>query len=291
MKVQSLVLIVACLYGSSLGAVLHLRSHMDDDESAELQSEDEESEPSTSSFSSRSNLSGDWGSGGYEFSIGLSKPTFSKINHYSELFGQTSYYPSFAATYKLVYMPYMTLGVGFKFSYYTDQGRPARVRDDGEIYPDERAESNLTLVPYQIFLSGQMTPFNSRYVVLNAWLGYEELYYEDVRMNKTQSATTTTTTTTANTSTTTTEATQNEINSGWNKSLTFGVAVNFLLNPFDENSASSLRQSTGLRFIYVAPFAEFTSTLSGGRTFITQQLTSPVDFARTSYGVLFMFET
>lgn len=241
---------------------------------------------------------------GYKLQVGFAKPTFDKLKYYNLLYGKTNISPSFAITYKFLDFGTFALGGGVKFSYYTAEGKTASLGSDGEPVPTT-SKTSLTTVPYQFFISAQVVPFSSRFLVFDAWAGYEELYYEETRLNKTTPTTTTSTTptttstdTTTTTTTTTTSTTantsttqKNEINSGWNKSFTYGLAINILLNHLDGAASHSLKHTTGLRFIYLAPYMEVTTALKGGKLFLNQQKASVVDFSRTSFGILFMFET
>ena len=283
MRIYRFLLVFACFYSSLLGAVVRLYPR---------QAEDGDAPGTRWTQSAASNSFLQWDPGGYELNLGVGKPTFNNLKEYNELYGQTTYYPSFAVTYKLGRLPYTIFGAGIKLSFYSANGHAVR-ESGGQFTVDPSGPTSLTLFPYQIYLSAQVLPFNNRYVVFNFSLGYEELYYEEVRLQSISTATSTQTTTTPTTTpkANTAQPAQDLVNSGWNKSLSFSIAVDFLLNQFDEKSPKSLAAVTGLGFIYVAPFVEFTTSLGGGRLFLSQQNASSVNFSRTTYGILFMFET
>lgn len=224
-------------------------------------------------------------SGGYIFQLGLAKPSFTNLSYYEDIYQKPNIYPSLSVSYKLAHIPFASFGLGLKLSYYTTTGRPL-LRSGDSYINDENSSITLKLIPYQLFAMIQVSPFRGRYVVFDGWVGYEELYYEEVRLLNTSDSTSTSTT-----STTENSDSKNDVNSGWNKSLSFGFAINVLLNHFEEQSVRALESSTGLRFIYIGPFMEFSKALKGGNLFINQQKASVVDFSRTSYGLMFMFET
>lgn len=224
------------------------------------------------------------GSTGYMFQLGISKPTFTDVEDYEDTYGTTNIFPSLSMTYKFLNFSVFSLGLGLKFSYYMANGRTLR-EVGGSTVPDKESSTTLKLVPYEIYAMGKISPFRQRYVVLDVWVGYEELYYEEVRLL--QKAQTTTTTT----SSSSTPKPKNRINSGWNKGINYGVSINFLMNPLDDQAAKALRSTTSLSFIYLGPYAEWSNKIGGGRLFISNQQSSAVDFSRVSYGVLFMFET
>lgn len=222
---------------------------------------------------------------GYIFHLSLSKPLFTQLDYFDETYGTSSVFPSLAVTYKLVNVPYATLGLGFKLSYYTDQGTTLIKTKAGDYVSNDDARTAMKLLPYQFYLLAQFSPFHQRYIVLDAWVGYEELYYEEVRVNESDSSSS------SSSSSSDTDTTPNDINSGWNKSITYGLSLHFLLNQFDDQSARALEKTTGLRFIYMGPSIEYVQALSGGRTFISQKNVSPVDFSRVTYSLVFAFET
>ncbi len=283
MKIRQILTLTAFLYAPALMGVMQLN-------------------PNATNETTASDANDDYGAGGYKIQLALGKPTFNKLKYYKLLYGETNVYPSFSTSYKFLNFSGFSLGAGLRLSYYTANGKTATIGSDGEPTPT-LSKSNLTIVPYQFFVSAQISPFSSRFLVLDAWAGYEELYYEETRLNKNTTTTTTTTTpattttpsTTPSTTTTSTANTdtaqKNEINSGWNKSFTYGLALNILLNPLDGSASHNLKHTMGLRFIYLAPYMEVTTALNGGKLFINQRSASVVDFSRMSFGILFMFET
>lgn len=214
----------------------------------------------------------------------LGKPSFTEFQYYNETYGSTNLIPSLGVSYKFLQFSFFSLGAGLKLSYYSTTGHPLKQASDGSFYSGDYSTS-LKIVPYQFYGLLQLRPFQNRFVVFDFWAGYEELYFEEVRYIADSTSTTTTS------STSTAEKTPNEINSGWNKAVTFGLSINFLINQFEEQAAQALSDTTGLNYIYVAPFVEVSQAIFGGRTYLTQQPTTGVDFSRISYGILFKFET
>ena len=230
------------------------------------------------------NRGADW-DGGYILNIGLGRPAFSSLDKYDKIYGSPNLFPSFSVTYKFVDFSFLTFGVGGRLSYYAANGHPLKVVN-GE-YVSDTSSSTLKLVPYEFYLLAHLKPFHRHYVVADFWMGYEELYYEEVRLLVNPPSTTTTSTGT----TTKSPKSPNEINSGWNKSITLGMSLNFMVNYFDDATAKALEATTGLRFIYISPFVEYANAMKGGYLYLNQQKASNVDFSRTTYGIMFTFET
>ncbi len=218
----------------------------------------------------------------YAVSLSVARPSFQNLNYYSDFYGSPNFFPSLNVTYKLFHLPYSNIGFGGKFSYYTANGRPLRKNSSGDFFADDTSSLTLKILPYEVYAMASIRPFKSRYVTLDVWAGYEELFYEEVRLQNVS-------TTTAKSNSTNVQS-QNEVNDGWNKSLTYGLSLNFLINQFDYQSAKALEKGMGLGYIFIGPFVEFSKTI-GGRLFISQQTPSVVEFSRTTYGLLFMFET
>jgi hypothetical protein len=266
MKIVSLLLSYTLFYGTFLFGVTHFEATTADAESFRYVIEDDP---------------------GSIIKLMLAKPDFTNLNYYSDIYGSTSFYPSFSVGYKMIHIPWVTLSLGGKFSYYKTQGHALDKTSTGEYVSDPEAPIAMTLIPYQFFAELLIYPFDRKYVGLSAWAGYEELYFEENR----NLVSTADATSTSNSTATTDKSRVNEINSGWNKSVTFGFSFNLLVNYLEEQSAKALLNTTGLRFIYVAPFMEVSKSLGQGRLFLNQQKASPADYSRTSYGIIFMFET
>lgn len=227
--------------------------------------------------------------GRYSFELAISRPNFTAINFYSEIYGNTSWFPSFSYAYKPPqFSPWFDFDFGLKLSYYMTTGKPL-VQDatTGDYVQEENAKITLKLVPYELYAKFELVPFGKRYVTFSSWVGYEEMYYEEVRILPDSTASKSS----SSTSKTTKTRPKNEINSGWNKSLAFGFGVNLLLNHFEERPVRSLGRSMGLHYVYLTPYIEFVNAMSGGKTFISQQKVSPVEFSRTVYGLAFKFDT
>ncbi|MBI2602930.1 MAG: hypothetical protein HYW48_07735 [Deltaproteobacteria bacterium] len=215
---------------------------------------------------------------GYKLQLSVGKPTFTKMQYYDELFGSTEYLPTFGFAYKFLGIPMAQIGAGFKMSVYSANGNQALKKGTSPVTIEKATgQSRLTVLPYQIFLIGQVSPFYKRYIVFDVWAGYEELYFEDVRLPAAGEV----------------ESSDRRkvVTSGWDRSMTYGVSANFLLNPLEERAVQNLYNSMGFRFIYFGPFIEFVSSLGEGKGFLNQQQTTPVDFSRQTFGITFMFET
>ena len=70
-------------------------------------------------------------------------------------------------------------------------------------------------------------------------------------------------------------------NKGWSDGTVLGFSANFLLNPLDETSVRSMRNSMGIGAVYLSPFMEVVTALKP----------EGLSFGRSSMGVGFTFET
>lgn len=217
--------------------------------------------------------------GRYRVRIGAANPTFTEnLKYYKELYGSPSVYPVFAADW-FAWDWYVTFGLSLRTGLYTADGKAAKSSDSsrtaGNIEKDETSTTTLTLIPTQLTLAAEFTPFSQKWLVIDGWFGTERLYFQEVRSGakaKTaQAFMRPLAVTTSDDSLT---------NNGFKSSLVSGAAMNILLNALDEQSAQSMRGSMGLASIYLSPYIEFIRQTSGG-----------VDFSRVNRGITFTFET
>lgn len=226
--------------------------------------------------------------GGYKLRLGVAKPTFTKIDYYSDHYGSTGVEPSFSVT-RVWGGRMFALGWGLKFSYYSENGYATELTNP--TVQDKSAPTSLTLVPYQINLVAQMAPFGGPWMFIDLWAGLEDLYYQEVRNVDSDAGTSTLPSATPTGSSQGVTASPGvPVNSGWNSQAVVGVALNFLLNRFGEQSVLSLRRTIGFDKVYISPFAQVAvnSPLS---TTIFGQKTSKAEFSRTSFGVGFTFDS
>lgn len=217
--------------------------------------------------------------------MGLGKPSFSNLNHYSDVYGGTSFSPSLSVGYKNFRSSSFSLGWGVKFSHYSDKGKTLIEKNRGQrdYVRQEDGDLSLTLSSYEPYLFFNWETFD-RQLVFSTKIGYRETFAEESRSfesNDDSSSTTTDTSTVLNAN-----------NQEWNKSLTLSFAVNFLITYIEEAPPLSLEKTTGLYYIYVGPFVEVSSKLGSGNLFLSQQKSSPVDYTSgTVFGLQLSFET
>lgn len=221
--------------------------------------------------------------GHYRVRIAAARPKFDDgLKFYHELYGNPSVYPSFVADW-FAWDWYATLGLSFRMGFYSADGYTAKevpgkaIKDieASDIEKDKNGPASLTLIPLQIALTAEMTPFAKKWVVLDGWVGVERLYWQVVRTTKSKSST----------ALIETAADSDDgdalTNKGWKNASVLGGSVNILLNGIDESSAASMRGSMGLGYIYLSPFIEIVRTTSK----------DGISFGRSSIGVGFTFES
>jgi hypothetical protein len=243
--------------------------------------------------------------GKYRVRIAAARPQFDELEFYDELYGDEKAYPQFQADW-FAWDWYATLGLSFRFAYYSAEGRAAKANKpkdqvvasdfEGEAPParrDEAGPTTLTLVPLQLLAAAQFTPFDRKWIVVDAYAGLEYSYWQEVR-TKAQSSTSATgtggSTDTGGTGSSTaaamllaeTEGDDDDgyTNTGFKTASVFGVGLNILLNGLDERSVASMRGSMGLGYVYLSPFLEVVRQLDGGAS-----------FSRSVIGVGFTFES
>lgn len=218
-----------------------------------------------------------WPGRGYHFGIGAGQPQSigGEYNFYEKLFNTPSWYPELWGEY--YFLNYgLDLGLRMKLGYYSDQGYAAtgladeqlpleRDLADAEVARDQ--DSELTLIPAQLALVLSGSPFRQRWVVFQAWFGYQWLYVqntmqaEDVASAGGEEVTPAT-------------------NVGWNDEQVIGAAISFDLSWADQRSAYSMRVY-GVSGIYLTPFVEITTTSKNRQGL----------YDRDVIGLMFTFET
>lgn len=243
--------------------------------------------------------------GRYRIRIAGARPRFDELEFYDDLYGDEKAYPQFQADW-FAWDWYATLGLSFRFAYYSAEGHAAKankpkdqvVESDFEgaeppAKPDKAGPTTLTLVPLQLLGAAQFTPFDRKWIVVDAYAGLEYLYWQEVR-TKAQSSTSSTATGSSGTGTDTGTSSAAAMllaesegddddgytNTGFKTASVFGVGLNILLNGLDERSVASMRGSMGLGYVYLSPFIEVVKQLDGGAS-----------FSRSVIGVGFTFES
>jgi len=210
---------------------------------------------------------------GASFGFGAFRPyDIGKYNHYNYLYGKEKAAPYFYGGYYL-FSYLVDIGLVGRVGYYHAEGSPLSARPtlpldrdlDGEA-KDSSQKLGLTLIPVQLSTEVALAPFKTRWVVLRAWMGLEQLYVQETveprlpSSAKENSASTYTT-------------------SGWNQGLATGFMVSLSLTGLDARSDNSLR-SLGIDRFYLSGFAENITTTSDKLG----------NFDRKTYGIAFSFE-
>lgn len=232
--------------------------------------------------------------GTYKVHLGFAKPSFTnKIKGYDKLYGSEVGYPSFAVDHFLFRGTHFACGYNFKIAHYGASGHAALKSQTEVVKAPER--TSLTLIPYHLAFVGEWSPLSHHSLVFSFWTGYEELYFQEVRMDSASmpprgwlltgfdafpsrfsSATL---------------SSGHFINSGWNTHLVFGMQAHISITGLDPQHSRSLNRAMGLKNIYVAPFIEVASSMGLQRTLLGGRKVSSADFARTSLGLAFTFES
>ena len=234
----------------------------------------------------------------YILKLGVGRPVFSpELQYYEEFYGSPglSFTMFFNQGYEL--FSGLSVGLGTQFSFYRVEGsqmqKPEVSAPDSFIKSD--GKSSLTLLPYQLLLTASYTPWSEAWFSVDLWGGYEELYFQEIRMTATQDGTSelpanSQQLATAQQPSKKTNNKQRFINSGWNHGIAIGVAVNFRLNGLEQRSGQTLKQATSLGEIHLSPYYETILNLAG-KVIIAGKESSVVTFARQTYGLTFSFRT
>lgn len=227
--------------------------------------------------------------GTYRVRVGMARPKFDDgLKLYEELYGDPNWYPTLSADW-FAWDWYATLGLSFRAGYYTAGGHASKVVagqdktdiDDSNYEKDSNGPTTLTLLPLQVALTAEITPFQGKWLVLDGWIGYERLYWQEVRASSSVDDTASIRFATADDDDAEDDALTNK---GWKNATVIGVSANILLNPVDEGAAASMRGSMGLGYIYLSPFMEIVRTTATDKK-------DKASFGRTSYGIGFTFES
>jgi hypothetical protein len=202
------------------------------------------------------------------------------LKYYDELYGDPSRYASFGADYT-PWGWFVNFGVGIRGGMYTDNGRTAVSAPDsnGTVTTYADRKTTLTVLPFQFLGVARMTPFPAKWLVLEAYLGRERAYFQEVRNIDVSSASLR-----AGPKANGLLASGDDdawTNKGWLNGDVFGYAASILLNPLDEGAVNSMRSALGLGFVYLTIFQEQVKYLEKDR----------VSFGRKSTGIGFTFET
>lgn len=228
----------------------------------------------------------------YSVKIAVGKPTFSSdLKYYEEFYGSTKPFFSLFLSRDYYRTDSLSLGWGAQFGYYKADGSQMQTPKVSEPDTLEKADgkTSLTLIPYQLLLTASYRPMGKHsWLSIDTWLGYEELYFQEVR----NEGSTTSSSSIGDTSSKKKDTTSQKraINSGWHSGVVIGASFNFLLNSLDEKNTRSLKRGVGFGGIYMSPFFETVLDM-GSRVYIAGKESSKVTFARQTFGLAFTFTT
>jgi hypothetical protein len=241
--------------------------------------------------------------GSHRIRLMWARPTFrDNLKYYDALYGRAKDYPEIAMDW-FAWDWYATMGLGLRVGYYSDDGNAAQLTSgqatdlgnlkSSDIQRDANGPTTMLLIPLQVLFTAEITPFPKKWLVLDGWVGWEHLYYQETRNQKQGSTSTNTGSTTTKTaamrpmvphfSAVTVSTDKTLTNTGWRNATVVGGAANIRLNAFDEMSAASIR-NIGIGGIYLSPYLEWIKTLG-------QPAGSSFSFGRTVMGLAFTFET
>ncbi len=234
------------------------------------------------------------GYGDYRIQLGLTKPTFTDLGLYDKLYGDTPMHVAFGVDW-VPWKKFVGAGLRTKIGYFSDEGNTFTT-DSNEAPPAEEdieinkdGKTTFTIIPIQVAALVEFAPFSKKYIVFDAWLGFEYAYFQEVRVvdngEESSSTNSSTTPSTSSNDEDREEATASNdskalTNSGWKRNMVFGFGVNFQLNALDETSTRSMRSTMGIDSVYITPYME---VITGGG--------ESLKLGRNTYGVSFTFET
>ncbi|NRA43659.1 MAG: hypothetical protein HRU09_01755 [Oligoflexales bacterium] len=237
----------------------------------------------------------------YNLRIGASRVSFPDVKYFEAFYGSTPTQFSISSDWQYYVSDYVNLGVGGQFSYLNIGGKQKINPDVSDPDPSElqnaEGKLSLTVLPYQLLLTASAKPFGSgSFLSIDFWLGYEELFYQEVRLQNSTTSAESTSTPSLNASDTPSKKTSQSsggksiVNTGWNNGVVAGVSLNFLINKLGEKSLGSMKRSMGLGAIYISPYFEMVSKI-GSKLLIAQQKSNDISFAHQNIGLAFTFKT
>ncbi|MFK7825687.1 MAG: hypothetical protein AB8G05_16160 [Oligoflexales bacterium] len=237
----------------------------------------------------------------YNLRIGVSKVSFPEVNYFEAFYGSSPLQFSMSSDWQYFATSFLNLGIGGQLSYVNIGGKQkvnpnVSDPDPGELQ-DAEGKLSLTMIPYQILLTASFKPFGTgSFLSVDFWLGYEELFYQEVRLQSSPTSGEPTSSSALNAVSTPSSKSSNStanksiVNTGWNNGIVAGVSLNFLLNKLEEKNVGSMKRSMGLGAIYLSPYFEVVNKL-GGKLLIAQQDSNDISFAHRNIGLAFTFKT
>jgi len=209
------------------------------------------------------------------YDMGISYPlSFKGVKYYKDLYKNVSVYPSLSYRYFLGGKN-IAFGFGFHIAFYSDIGYTAVANQRGKAEGSLETSSQrtqLSVLPYQFLFLFHLSPVADK-VVFDAWAGYQELYWEEVR-SVAQSE----------------EESISYLNKGWNSHVVVGASIGIRINDLDQESSLSLSKSMSIDNIFFAPFYEIAFPLKFKKLLGNRKI-SKSDFRHMRVGVKIVFET
>ena len=242
--------------------------------------------------------------GSYRVRVSLAQPDFEKLRFYDKLYGDEDPYPTISADW-FFWDWYATMGLSFRAGFYTATGKAAKeinkpLQDvtDADVEKDPNSKTNLTVIPLQIALTAEITPLRQKWLVVDGYIGFESLYFQEVRNSPDAPKGSGASPSAPALIQAETEASDDAddaddalTNKGTKQLTVLGFSANILLNGIDGGaSANSMRGTMGLANIYLSPFIEYSRALDRSPT-SSKALSKNPDFSRTTMGIGFTFES
>ena len=237
----------------------------------------------------------------YNLRLGASRVTFPELKYFDTFYGSSPTQFSISSDWQYYSSDFLNLGLGGQISYLTLTGKQKVNPDVSDPDPSQlqnaEGKLSLTLLPYQLLLTASIKPMGAgSFFTVDFWLGYEELYFQEVRLQSSntssKSSNKSSLSASKTPSTKASESTSNKsiVNTGWNNGVVAGVSLNFLLNKLGEKNIGSMKRSMGLGAIYISPYFEIVNKI-GGNLLIAQQKSNKISFAHQNIGLAFTFKT
>jgi hypothetical protein len=234
--------------------------------------------------------------GSYRVRVGLARPDFEKLLYYDKLYGDEDLFPTISADW-FFWDWYATMGLSFRTGFYTASGKAAKEIEKplqditaDDVQKDPNSKTNLTVIPLQIALTAEITPLRQKWLVVDGYIGFESLYFQEVRNSPDAKASSTALIQTPAATEKETDEDDALTNKGTKQLTVLGFSANILLNGLDGASANSMRGTMGLANIYLSPFMEYSRALNTSPS-NGEKISKNPDFSRTTMGIGFTFES
>jgi hypothetical protein len=208
--------------------------------------------------------------------LGINRPNFTEVeDNYKKIYGNPTDYLTLSGDWFPLdwwVNPGMTMKVGG----YSVSGTPLSASSVGT--PAKGTKSRLLFLPLMVGGKIQATPFRRKWIVLEGWVGYESLWWQETKEPVAALG--------ASNRRLIAEEVDSEDKSvltskGRMSAMVMGGALNLQLNWLDESTVRSMISTMGVSYVYLTPYFEIV------RSFSTKGLT----FGRNVIGLGFTFET